>query len=191
MASMQFKSDRAQVRIEEWNGPQFAARADEAMQIYATAMNYPDYTAGQRAIAARRHIINPGFASRAALDASGKLVGFGYGYTTQPGQWWHDLVRKAITTPSDLAWLDNAFELSEVHVRPQWQGGGIGRRLITSLAQGIPHQAILLSTPDADTRAVRLYRSLGFVDLARNYLFPGDARPFAVFGLRLPLAIGQ
>ena len=42
-------------------------------------------------------------------------------------------------------------------------------------------------TPDAETRAFRLYRDLGFVDLARNYLFPGDSRPFAVLGVRLPL----
>jgi ribosomal protein S18 acetylase RimI-like enzyme len=46
---------------------------------------------------------------------------------------------------------------------------------------------MLLSTPDADTRAFRLYRRFGFTDLARNYLFPGDARPFAVLGARLPL----
>jgi len=47
---------------------------------------------------------------------------------------------------------------------------------------------MLLSTPDADTRAFRLYRSMGFRDLARNYLFPGDSRPFAVLGAWLPLA---
>jgi hypothetical protein len=44
----------------------------------------------------------------------------------------------------------------------------------------------VLSTPDNDTRAFRLYRRMGFVDLARNYLFPGDSRPFAVLGARLP-----
>jgi ribosomal protein S18 acetylase RimI-like enzyme len=74
-----------------------------------------------------------------------------------------------------------------MHVLPHYQGGGIGRRLLTSLAAGIPHRAMLLSTPDADTRAFRLYRSVGFVDLARGHRFPGDARPFAVLGAWLPL----
>jgi ribosomal protein S18 acetylase RimI-like enzyme len=46
---------------------------------------------------------------------------------------------------------------------------------------------MLLSTPDSDTRAFRLYRDLGFVDLRRDYLFPGDSRPFAVLGATLPL----
>ncbi|HVU92392.1 MAG TPA: GNAT family N-acetyltransferase [Jatrophihabitans sp.] len=174
-------------RIETWSGRQFAARIDEAMRIYVRAMKYPEHTGSQRAVSARKHVAYDGFACRAALIEDGTLVGFGYGYTTKPGQWWHDLVRNAV--PGELArdWLRDAFELSELHVLPQYHGIGIGRRLLTSLADGIPHAAMLLSTPDADTRAFRLYRDTGFVDLARNYLFPGDARPFAVLGARLPL----
>lgn len=179
---------RADVRIESWSGAQLGARVDEAMQIYATAMGYPPYAAGQRSVSARRHTANAGFACRAALAADGRLVGFGYGYTTAPGQWWHDLVRRAVTREVAADWLTDAFELSELHVLPGWQGGGIGRQVLISLASDVPHQAMLLSTPDADTRAFRLYRTLGFVDLARNYLFPGDSRPFAVLGARLPLA---
>jgi ribosomal protein S18 acetylase RimI-like enzyme len=96
-----------------------------------------------------------------------------------------------VDTSTAAEWLGDAFELSELHVLPEYQGIGIGRRLLTSLAAGIPHSAILLSTPDTDTRAFRLYRDTGFVDLARNYLFPGDARPFAVLGARLPLDDGR
>jgi ribosomal protein S18 acetylase RimI-like enzyme len=84
-------------------------------------------------------------------------------------------------------WLNEAFELSELHVLPEHQGRGIGRRLLTSLGNEIAHRSMLLSTPDADTRAFALYRRFGFVDLARHYLFPGDSRPFAVLGARLPL----
>jgi ribosomal protein S18 acetylase RimI-like enzyme len=180
----------AGARIEDWPGRQFAARVDEAMQIYVLAMKYPDHTGVQRAVSARKHIALPGFACRAAL-VDETLVGFGYGYTTKPGQWWHDLVRRALDRDAAQDWLTDAFELSELHVLPEYQGIGIGRRLLTSLAGGIAHTAMLLSTPDTDTRAFRLYRDTGFVDLARNYLFPGDARPFAVLGARLPLHDGR
>jgi ribosomal protein S18 acetylase RimI-like enzyme len=175
--------------ILAWSGPQFAARIDEAMDIYVQAMQYPGYTGSQRAVTARRHTVNEGFACRAALDGDGTLIGFGYGYTTRPGQWWHDLVYKAMTRAAAADWLSESFELSELHVLPDYQGRGIGRRLLISLAQALPHRAMLLSTPDADTRAFRLYRDAGFVDLARHYLFPGDSRPFAVLGARLPLRI--
>jgi ribosomal protein S18 acetylase RimI-like enzyme len=174
-------------RVVAWTPEQFAHRVNEAMNIYVRAMNYPQHAAGQRAVTARRHATHPGFACRAALLDDDTLVGFGYGYTTRPGQWWHDLVRRAVDAPTAGQWLGDAFELSELHVLPEYQGIGIGRRLLVSLAAAIPHQAMLLSTPDTDTRAFRLYRDTGFVDLARNYLFPGDARPFAVLGARLPL----
>lgn len=173
-------------RIESWTPSEFSRRLDEAMAIYATAMHYPAGTAAQRGISARKHTRIEGFACRAAVDEQGNLVGFGYGYTSRPGQWWHDLVRRAVSRETAREWLADAFELSEFHVLPQYQGVGIGRQLIISLAEGIPHRAMVLSTPDAETRAFRLYRALGFEDLARNYLFPGDARPFAVLGARLP-----
>jgi ribosomal protein S18 acetylase RimI-like enzyme len=178
-------------RIESWSGRQFATQVDEAMRIYVRAMRYPDHTGTQRAVSARKHVTHHGFACRAALLDDGTLVGFGYGYTTMPGQWWHDLVRNALRPEAAQEWLYDAFELSELHVLPEYHGIGIGRRLLTSLAAGIPHSVMLLSTPDQDTRAFRLYRDTGFVDLARNYLFPGDARPFAVLGARLPLRDGR
>jgi ribosomal protein S18 acetylase RimI-like enzyme len=177
-------------RVEVWSPRQFAARVDEAMQIYVEAMGYAQYAGTQRAVTARKHTSNEAFACRAAVLPDGTLVGFGYGYTTLPGQWWHDLVHRALSAELAAVWLRNAFELSELHVLPPFQGRGLGRRLITDLADGIPHQAMLLSTPDSDTRAFRMYRALGFVDLRRHYLFPGDSRPFAVLGARLPFRAG-
>lgn len=157
------------------------------MNIYVRAMNYPAQTGTQRAATARRHTANEGFACRAAVGDNDVLLGFGYGYTTRPGQWWHDLVCKAMSPEAGATWLSESFELSELHVLPEYHGQGIGRRLLSAVAGDVPHDAMLLSTPDDDTRAFRLYRHVGFVDLARHYLFPGDARPFAVLGARLPL----
>jgi ribosomal protein S18 acetylase RimI-like enzyme len=174
-------------RVIAWAPDDFALHLDQAMQIYARAMNYPPHAAGQRAVTARRHTGHHGFASRAAVLDDGTVVGFGYGYTTVPGQWWHDLVRRALDKQHQGDWLQNAFELSELHVLPEFQGAGTGRALLTGLAAALPHDTMLLSTPDIQSRAFRLYRDLGFVDLRRHYLFPGDVRPFAVLGARLPL----
>jgi ribosomal protein S18 acetylase RimI-like enzyme len=181
------QSATAVPRVVAWSPSQFIRRVDEAMDIYVQAMNYPPHAGTQRAVTARRHTSHDGFACRAAL-LDDRLVGFGYGYTTTSGQWWHDLVRKALTREQAAEWLGSAFELSELHVLPEFQGSGTGRRLLTELAGSIPHEAMLLSTPDVDTRAFRLYRHLGFIDLRRHYLFPGDVRPFAVLGAKLPLS---
>jgi ribosomal protein S18 acetylase RimI-like enzyme len=181
------RSSTATPRVVALTPEQFAGRVDEAMNIYVRAMGYLPPAGRQRAVTARRHATHEGFGCRAALLDDGTVVGFGYGYTTMPGQWWHDLVRKALDRAQAHQWLADAFELSELHMLPEFQGLGTGRVLLTELAASIPHQAMLLSTPDVDTRAFRLYRHLGFVDLRRHYLFPGDVRPFAVLGARLPL----
>jgi len=179
-------SSPADPRVVAWSRAQFTARINDAMAIYVAAMGYPSHAGDQRALTARRHVYNEGFTCRAAVLEDGTLVGFGYGYTTAPTQWWHDLVRKALSPDLADAWLADSFELSELHVLPEFQGRGVGRRVLRALAGDLENAAILLSTPDADTRAMRLYRELGFVDLRRHYLFPGDARPFAVLGARLP-----
>jgi ribosomal protein S18 acetylase RimI-like enzyme len=185
------------MRIVRWSPQDMRSRLGEAMALYAEAMQYPPEAGHHRAGFAVAHTRRAGFRSMAALAGGdrdgmdGALVGFVYGYATAPGQWWHDQVRAALSPAQAAEWLEGCFELSELHVRPAWQGRGIGRALLTGLVDELPHQAVLLSTPEGDTRAWRLYRSLGFIGLVRHHLFPGDSRPFAVLGVRLPLAAAR
>jgi ribosomal protein S18 acetylase RimI-like enzyme len=85
------------------------------------------------------------------------------------------------------AWLDDSFEIAELHVLPPWQGQGIGRSLLLSIAAGRPERTAVLSTADAPTKARRLYRGLGFTDLLTDFRFSGGEPPYAVMGATLPL----
>lgn len=178
------------MHIELWGADRFEEQVEAIMEIYVAAMGYAAHAGKARGRAAHGQATFPGFRARGAFDDAGTLIGFCYGYTSENGQWWHELVRRALSPELAAQWLENCFELSELHVLPSAQGCGIGRALLTSLADGLPHRAILLSTPDADTRARRLYTHLGFLDLAINYFFPGESRPFAVLGRRLPFDSG-
>ncbi|MPQ97700.1 GNAT family N-acetyltransferase [Modestobacter sp. I12A-02628] len=162
----------------------------EALAIYGAAMGYGESVVAGRYGYAVQHTERPGFRAVGAFSDSvdgERLVGFGYGYLAEPGQWWHDQVRNALDRRTAKKWLTGAFEVCELHVHPDAQSRGLGRQLLHALVEGLPHPAALLSTPDADTKAFRLYHADGFVDLARGYHFPGDARPFAILGARLPL----
>jgi GNAT superfamily N-acetyltransferase len=131
------------------------------------------------------------------------LAGFTYGFHGAPGQWWHDVVAGALAVsfasaefraPSGsgapgagVEWLGDAFEVAELHVRPAYQGMGIGRELLLRLTSGRPEQTAVLSTADAESRARRLYRGVGFTDLLTGFRFSGGEPPYAVMGARLPL----
>jgi ribosomal protein S18 acetylase RimI-like enzyme len=137
------------------------------------------------------HVRRAGFRAVATLTTEGRLAGFGYGYTSGPGQWWHDQVRTALDEPSRRYWLSDCFEVVELHVRPAAQGHGVGARQLRALLAMADGTTVLLSTPEADeqrSRAWRLYRRFGFADVLRGFLFPGDERPFAILGRALPLA---
>ena len=75
-----------------------------------------------------------------------------------------------------------------MHIHPNWQGHGLGEALLRELARDRTERRMLLSTPEGENRAWRLYRRLGFTDVLRNYRFTGDPRPFGVLGRDLPLA---
>lgn len=162
----------------------------EALAVYGAAMGYGDAVVAGRYGYAVQHTERAGFRAVGAFieTAEGEhLVGFGYGYLVAPGQWWHDQVRHALDRRTAKRWLPGAFEVCELHVHPDHQSRGLGRQLLHALVEGLPHPAALLSTPDSETKAFGLYRADGFVDLARGHHFPGDARPFAILGARLPL----
>jgi GNAT superfamily N-acetyltransferase len=119
------------------------------------------------------------------------LVGFAYGFHGSGGQWWHDVVRRAATSTLGARtaddWFDDSLEIAEVHVRPGYQGRGTGLAMMLQLTAGRPERSAVLSTMDANTRARRLYRGLGFTDLLTGFEFPGTDLPYAIMGAPLPL----
>ncbi len=178
------------MRIVPWTPADALRRIDDVMAVYGQAMGY-----SANLLAARRghiasHVHRPGFRAIASVDVDGTLLGFGYGYTSARGQWWHDQVRAAMPKPHRGPWLSDCFEVVELHVRPHAQGHGLGAAQLRALLHMTTARTTVLSTPEADeqaSRAWRLYRRFGFVDIVRDLVFPGDARAFAVLGRTLPL----
>lgn len=177
-------------RLVELSAEDFRTRLREALGLYVAAMNYPAGTAEQRAPMWLTHALREGWRCVAALDGDSRMTGLAYGYRGSPGQWWHEQVRRGLADSGDVEgsrWLADYYELTEIHVHPQNQARGIGEDLLRLLLEDVPYPHVLLSTPEGPTRAFRLYRRLGFVDVLRNYHFAGDPRPFAILGRTLPL----
>ena len=166
------------------------------MAVYAAAMRPPTRMLSGRESILDRHAASPGFRALAAFAPSREprgepvLAGFIYGFHGQAGQWWHDTVAGALATkypPLAATWLADSFEVAELHVLPAYQGAGIGRQLLLTLTAERPERTAVLSTQDAESRARRLYRGVGFADLLTGFLFSGGDPPYAVMGAVLPL----
>ena len=188
------------ITLTELRPAEFRRAIGRLVAVYAAAMNPPQRMLAGRESILERHTVNPGFRALAALASSSGpghpehdglvLAGFTYGFHGAPGQWWHDTVAGALAIahpPSANAWLGDSFEVAELHVLPDYQGGGIGRRLLLELTTGRPESTAVLSTQDAESRARRLYRSVGFTDLLTGFRFSGAEPPYAVMGAQLPL----
>jgi ribosomal protein S18 acetylase RimI-like enzyme len=178
------------VRLVPWQPDDLARRLPEVVAVYGEAMGYRRELLETRRGYIAAHLRRPGFRAVATLTSDGRLAGFGYGYTSGGGQWWHDQVRGALDDAARRRWLPHCFEVVELHVRPAAQGHRIGSRQLRALLGMADGTTTLLSTPEADeqtSRAWRLYRGFGFVDVLRDFHFPGDERAFAILGRDLPI----
>jgi len=163
----------------------------DIVDVYREAFGPAPYFEGDAEVrrfacdALPRHVDRADFRLVIARDA-GVVVGFAYGYTGEPGQWWHDWVTAELGPSESAEWAEEAFEFVELAVRPSAQGRGTGGRLHDALLLGLDHRTALLSTLDEDTPARRLYRGRGWVSLREDLRVSGAGRPAALLmGLRL------
>lgn len=187
--------------VSELTSLQFLSEIDMAVAIYADAMEAdPALLPGRRDLM-RRHAGYPAFRAlqaRVAVPSPRRspepelaVAGFAYGFHGQSGQWWYDAVWAALARTIGIRqaanWLSDCLEVAEVHVDKRYQRAGIGTRMLTTLTTGRPERTAVLSTPDRDTTARRLYRRMGFTELLTGYSFPGGSPPYVLMGAELPL----
>jgi GNAT superfamily N-acetyltransferase len=187
---------RSGPELRELSAEQFTDELDALAEIYALAMAAPAAELPGRISIMERHAGHPAFRAVVAVQPGGQgrhrdrgeaaagdrraLIGFAYGFHGLAGQWWHDVVTNNLTAQRGREaaglWLGDSFEFAEVHVHPDHQARGTGRAMMH-----------VLSTPHGQTRARRLYSSLGFVDLLPAFSFPGAGPAYAIMGALLPL----
>lgn len=128
-----------------------------------------------------RHAARTGFRlTLARLD--GRLVGFGYGYTGEPGQWWTDTAATVLHPEVAADWLGGHFELVSIGVAEHARGAGIGRRVITALTDGLEQSRwVLMTSSDPDDPARRLYGATGWAVIG-----PGFSQEQVVMGRAWP-----
>jgi ribosomal protein S18 acetylase RimI-like enzyme len=130
-----------------------------------------------------RHAGREGFRFLGAFDSQARLVGFVYGYTGGPGQWWYDKVAGGLDDARRAEWLEPAhFELTELAVERGSQGQGIGTRLHDAVLEDLPHDRALLSALADNARVIRFYERRGWRVLLPELRFEPGRPLFAILG---------
>jgi ribosomal protein S18 acetylase RimI-like enzyme len=174
-------SSEDRVRVEAVDAAEFAPWVASAATVYGEAMGRSPEVVVQRRELIGTHLRNAGLVATVAVDGE-ELVGFGYGYRGRTGQWWYDAVSRELGRAGTRRWLQDSFELAELHVLPTLHGRGIGTRLLRDVLERAATDRVVLSTGDRESPARRLYRRHGFTDLLTGFYFPGSSEPYAVMG---------
>jgi ribosomal protein S18 acetylase RimI-like enzyme len=169
-------------RIDVLDAAGFEPHLRTAAHIYGAAMRRGPEMVVQRSEIMQTHLSRCGFLAVVALEDDGEPIGFGYGYRGRRGEWWHDIVADAMGRELAERWMADAFELAELHVLPEHQGNGLGRRVLEEVVARAGGSTVVLSTHDRESPARSLYRSTGFVDLCGGLVFPGSTDVYAIMG---------
>lgn len=186
----------ANIAIVELTAAEAAAAQNGVLSVYSTAFAPPPYSKTASDMigfsdAFGRHLEREGFRFFAALrsgaipSAPGEMVGFVYGYTSRPGQWWHDTIAHKLDPEQISYWLSDAFEFVELAVDPEAQGQGIGGKLHDSILAGLPHRTAMLSTLQVETTGLKLYQKRGWQTLMEHFHFATTLQPYRIMGRAL------
>lgn len=181
------------ISLETWTGAQALARLDDVMTVYAEAFldvfeADPARARRERRVHVGAHLARPDLAFVAALE-DGALVGMTYGVPGRSGNWWHDVVSRALSPADSELWMGDVWEIVELHVRPAWQGRGLGRELLrASLELSTNLTAALSALDDPSLPARNLYATEGFIPLLTDFAFPGGTTRYAILGKQLRTA---
>jgi ribosomal protein S18 acetylase RimI-like enzyme len=156
------------------------------VDVWASAHGLPAASATRREFGGERlprHAARDGFRFVGAFASDRRLVGFVYGYTGAPGQWWYDKVAGALDDEAAATWLAPAhFEFTELAVTPAYQGRGVGSRLHDDVLTGLPHRRSLLSALADNPRVIAFYEHRGWRVVVPALRFEPGRPQFAIMG---------
>ena len=176
--------------IARWTPEEIGAAEETIRAVFAAAFAMSATEAARFTAALTRHMERRDFRFFAATaPENGRLLGFIYGYSGEPGQWFHDLLRATLPPAQVARWLTDSFEVVEFGVRPETQGRGLGGRLHDTLLASVTNRTAILTTRRGNTAARQLYLRRGWREICAEYHFPNNAQPYTILGRDLaPLA---
>ncbi|WP_405096920.1 GNAT family N-acetyltransferase [Oceanobacillus sp. FSL H7-0719] len=109
-----------------------------------------------------KHSAYTGFKGFKAIDDRGSIVGFSYGYTSLPEQFYRRKIAKQLSEIEIETWLSDCFEFVELVVSPSNRRLGVAGKLHDVLLKKNKHKTTVLTTGIENKPAINLYRKKGW-----------------------------
>jgi len=162
------------------------AKQDAIVQTYLAMYDLPTNTGPRFATMLVEHATRAGFRLCLAIDHEQEQpVGFGYGFTGQPGQAWRDSLAAAMGAELARQWLRDYFEFAEFGVIPAWRQRGVGGRLHDTVLRDLPHRRAVLTVRQSNETARAFYARRGWVALYDGFYALSGRGPYVVMGREL------
>ncbi|MBT2685298.1 GNAT family N-acetyltransferase [Bacillus sp. ISL-37] len=155
---------------------------NQVAELYQQLWNQEDDSIRNRVL---RHSRYEGYRGYVAISEQGEVAGYAYGYFSQPGQYYHELLSNAFTPEEYQDWLEDCFEFVELGVHPSFRNQGLAKQLVTQLIDGVEHKTAVLTTQHNNAPARSLYESLGWIVLNDAFYPNGDEESYVIMGKKL------
>lgn len=125
----------------------------------------------------RTHMRRPGYIA-SLIRADKKIIGVAFGSDSLRGQWWHERVASQVGYEHPA--LQDAWELTQLHVLKAYRNRGIGARLLQHITEKHNRPRMLLSTQVANVDAQRFYLRHGWKILHQGFKFSAGDEPYKI-----------
>ena len=167
------------VKLVEVTGNELIQQTSE---LYKAVWGSEDSSIVERFL---KHSTYQGYRGFAIESNDNKVIGFSYGYTSLPGQFYHELLAKEFDSEEYHKWLQDCFEFVELAVHPSYRQQGLAKMLITKLLEEVDNKTAILSTQMDNKSARSLYESLEWRVLKEPF-YPGNLdQPYVIMGKEL------
>lgn len=171
--------DEKMVKVIELESNEVIQKVSE---LYKEVWNSEDHSIKERIV---KHSSYEGFRGFVIQSKEDRVIGFSYGYTSMPGQFYHELLAKEFNSEEYYDWLQDCFEFVELAVHPSYRKQGLGKMLISKLLEGVDNSTTVLTTQINNNSARSLYESLQWKVLKEPFYPSNTKMPYVIMGKKL------
>ncbi|WP_194841384.1 GNAT family N-acetyltransferase [Salinibacillus xinjiangensis] len=133
----------------------------------------------------KKHASYKGFKCLKAKSQTGNLVGFTYGYTSLPGQFYRGKIASQLPGRMTTEWLSDCFEFVELAVNSSYRRLGIASQLHDKLLEDINHNTSVLTTSENNYPAIHFYQKKGWQIIKNHAAVLSKDDPQVIMGKHL------